>query len=46
VVPAVATVNEDADLEELEAASTPRYEALRAYDNFTPRAADSLQSYR
>jgi hypothetical protein len=49
VVPAVATtnaVNDQADLEELEAASTPRYEALRAYDNFTPRAADFLQSAR
>ena len=49
VVPAVATTNtgnDEADLEELEAASTPRYEALRAYDNFTPRAADFLQSAR
>ncbi len=52
IVPAVATINpatpatDEADLEELEAASTPRYEALRAYDNFTPRAADFLQSSR
>lgn len=46
IVPAVATINEEADLEELEAASMPRYEALRAYDNFTPRAADFIQSAR
>ena len=55
VVPAVATTNpglsnsvssDQADLDELEAASTPRYEALRAYDNFTPRAADFLQTAR
>jgi hypothetical protein len=44
--PATPATNDEADLEELEAASTPRYEALRAYDNFTPRAADFLQSAR
>ena len=51
IVPAVAMTNpanaiDEADLDELEAASTPRYEALRAYDNFTPRAADFQQSAR
>ena len=46
IVPAVASVNDEADLEALEAAATPRYEALRAYDNFTPRAADFLQTSR
>lgn len=49
IVPAVATINaatDQADLDELEAASMPRYETLRAYDNFTPRAADFLQSSR
>lgn len=42
-VPAVATLNEEATLAELEEAATPRYEALRAYDTFTPRAADFVQ---
>ncbi len=50
IIPAVATVtplsDEAADLEELEAAATPRYEALRAYDTFTPRAADFVRSSR
>lgn len=46
IVPAVATITDEADLEELEAASMPRYEALRAYDNFTPRAADFIQTSR
>lgn len=43
VVPAVATLNEEATLAELEEAATPRYEALRAYDTLTPRAADFVQ---
>ena len=42
VVPAMA-VNEEAAFAELEAAATPRYEALRAYDTFTPRAADFVR---
>lgn len=46
IVPVAATVSDEDDLEALEAAATPRYEALRAYDNFTPRAADSLQTSR
>lgn len=46
IVSAIASVNDEADLEELEAASAPRYEALRAYDTFTPRAADFVQSAR
>jgi hypothetical protein len=33
-------------LQEIEAASTPQYEALRAFDTLTPRAADFLQSSR
>lgn len=43
IVPAVAVLNEEATLAELEEAATPHYEALRAYDTFTPRAADFLQ---
>jgi hypothetical protein len=42
-VPAVGSGNEDVALADLEAVSTPRYEALRAYDTFTPRAADLIQ---
>lgn len=42
-VPAVATLNDEATLAELEDAATPRYEALRAYDTFTPRAADFVR---
>lgn len=34
------------DMFDLEEASTPHYEALRAYDTFTPRAADFLQTSR
>jgi hypothetical protein len=44
VVPARATLTDDEYLAELEEASTPRYEALRAYDAFTPRAADFVTS--
>jgi hypothetical protein len=46
VVPALITFNDEADLADLEAAATPRYEALRAYDTFTPRAADFVTSSR
>jgi hypothetical protein len=38
-----ASLNEDATLADVEAAANPRYEALRAYDTFTPRAADFVQ---
>ena len=41
------TENDEDDLAELEAAATtPRYETLRAYDNFTPRAADFVKTSR
>lgn len=43
-VPAVAIAGEEATLDEFEAIGTPRYDALRAYDTFTPRAADFLRS--
>jgi hypothetical protein len=43
IVPAMALVSDEATLAELEEAATPRYEALRAYDTFTPRAADFVQ---
>ena len=42
-VPAIASLNEEGLLADLEEAATPRYEALRAYDTFTPRAADFVQ---
>ncbi|HXG55236.1 MAG TPA: hypothetical protein VNJ03_07625 [Vicinamibacterales bacterium] len=42
VVPA-SMVSEEALLAELEAAATPRYDALRAYDQFTPHAADYIR---
>lgn len=45
-VPASASVSEETLLLELEAAATPHYEALRAYDTLTPRAADFLRSSR
>jgi len=38
-----ASLTDEAALADLEAAATPRYEALRAYDTFTPRAADFIQ---
>ena len=44
VVPAVLL--DDAALAELEAAAAPSYEALRAFDTFTPRAADMITAYR
>ena len=43
VVPASAIVNEETLLADLEALSTPRYDTLRAYDEFTPRAADYVK---
>ncbi len=45
-VPASVSVSEETLLLELEAAATPRYEALRAYDTLTPRAADFLRTSR
>lgn len=45
-VPVNASINEETLLQELEAASTPHYEALRAYDTLTPRAADSVTTSR
>jgi anti-sigma factor RsiW len=41
IVPAV--FNEELALRELDEVATPRYDALRAYDTFTPRAADYIQ---
>ena len=38
--------NEEALLMELEAAATPQYEALRAYETLTPRAADFVKAPR
>ena len=46
VTPAAATVNDDTLLQELEAAAAPQYDALRAFDTFTPRAADFVTSSR
>jgi hypothetical protein len=46
VVPALATFTDDAALEELEALAVPRYDALRAYDTFTPRVADLISASR
>jgi hypothetical protein len=42
VVPAVALFNEESTLADLEDAATPHYEALRAYDAYTPRAVDFI----
>ncbi|MEO5895725.1 MAG: hypothetical protein ABIS06_08490 [Vicinamibacterales bacterium] len=44
VVPASAMVSEETLLADLEAASTPRYDTLRAFDAFTPHAADFVKS--
>jgi hypothetical protein len=46
IVPAGATFTEDVALAELEAMATPRYEALRPYDSFTPRVADLIAASR
>jgi len=43
-VPAVATFTDE--FPELEELATPRYEALRAFDTFTPRAADLIAASR
>ena len=42
-LPAVASISDETMFAELEEIATPRYEALRAYDTFTPRAADFVQ---
>jgi hypothetical protein len=42
----VAAVNEETLFQELEAAATPQYDALRPFDTFTPRAADVVRSSR
>ncbi|MBA2303259.1 MAG: hypothetical protein H0W08_11555 [Acidobacteria bacterium] len=42
-VPLPASFNEAATLAELEEAAIPDYEALRAYDTFTPRAGDFIK---
>lgn len=46
VVPASVSISEETLLQELEAAATPQYDALRPFDTFTPRAADSVTSSR
>jgi hypothetical protein len=46
VIPALATFTDDAAIEELETMAIPRYEALRPYDSFTPRAADLMAASR
>ena len=46
IVPAVVTFADDIGLAELEAMATPRYEALRPYDSFTPRVADLIAASR
>jgi hypothetical protein len=38
-----ASFNEEAAMRELDEIAVPRYDALRAYDTFTPRAADNIQ---
>lgn len=43
VVPASAIVSEETLLAELEAVATPKYDTLRAYDQFTPHAADYIR---
>ena len=44
--PTAATVSEEALWQELQAADTPQYDALRPFDTFTPRAADFVRSSR
>jgi hypothetical protein len=43
VVPASASISEEALLADLEAAATPRYDTLRVYDEYTPHAADYIK---
>ena len=38
-----ASFNEEAAMRELDEIAVPHYDALRAYDTFTPRAADYIQ---
>jgi hypothetical protein len=38
-----ASFNEETAMRELDEIAVPRYDALRAYDTFTPRAADYIQ---
>lgn len=45
-LPSLATISDEATLTEFEAIATPRYEALRAYDTFTPRAVDFVTTSR
>ena len=45
-VPALATLTEEMSFPEIEELATPRYEALRAFDTFTPRAADLIAASR
>lgn len=46
VAPASTSISDEALLLELEAAATPHYEALRAFETLTPRAADILHPSR
>ena len=46
VTPVSVPVSEDATFQDLEAIAAPQYEALRAFDTFTPRAADFVTSSR
>ena len=46
VTPAGATATDHTDLQDLDALATPQYDALRAFDTFTPRAADFVTSSR
>jgi len=43
IVPASAALNDESLLADLEAASMPRYDTLRAYDELTPHAADYIK---
>jgi hypothetical protein len=45
-VPALATLTDELSFPEVEEMATPRYEALRAFDTFTPRAADLIATSR
>ncbi len=42
-IPVAALFSEESTLAELEEAATPHYEALQAYDTYTPRAADFVK---
>ena len=46
LTPASATISEEALFQQLEAAATPSYDALRSFDMYTPRAADFVTSSR